>query len=439
MKNLKPYEFTQFISTIVYNMVTSADNYKFFKTIKLDPPRWPDSDAKTIITEFEDLVRAKSYDYAYYRMQEKTADFNSLKQQLWGEMPTDLTEIKTLLDHNVKIHWVKIIAKKLITDPHDYDKLIHQLNRIEQATADDEEYEVGTFIQQTIEKNEAEIKAGTSKTIIPDFQILSEQIGGFNKQRVTGLSAKSGFGKTKFAINLADSARHIMPVYYFNMEMSPEDFEGQFIQKNAGITYEQYKSGNYHHALDKILKYQASFEKTHKITFTNGKSMNIDQICAKILVKMPEGGLGIIDYDQKIGGAAADSDKEWMMIKQAIEKLEDVAKRSNSHIMVLFQADDEGFAKSSKRAIQPLASFNHFTQNDSQQFVLKNIKNRFGKTGFEIVLDYWPERTLVMERNLNDGLASEAFGNVLSKERGSRGPQTNYNQRTVKNYAVKDD
>ena len=36
-----------------------------------------------------------------------------------------------------------------------------------------------------------------------------------------------------------------MPVYYFNMEMSPEDFTAQFIQKAGNITYNQFKSTDY--------------------------------------------------------------------------------------------------------------------------------------------------------------------------------------------------
>lgn len=440
MKTLKPSELIQMLSTLVFNMVTSSLNYKLFKTLRLDPERWPDCDAKTILLEFEADVRAKHFDFAYYRSQDKWRDFWPLKEKLWGEMPDDLNEIQDLLDHNIKIYWVKIIGKRMISDPHDYEKLIHQLNNLQAATADDEEYEVGKFITQTIEKNEAEIKAGTAEVIIPDFPILSKAIGGFNQQRVTGFSASSGFGKTKLAINIADSARHIMPVYYFNMEMSPEDFEAQFIMKNGSITYDQYKSGNYHHAFNKILEYQNSFEKTHKITFTNGKAMNIDQICAKLMVKMPEGGLGIIDYDQKIrDSGGGKNDQEWMMILRACEKLEDVAKRTKSHIIILFQADEEGFAKSSKRSAQPLCSMIHFTKDESNNFLLKNIvKNRFGKFGFEIVVDYWPEHTKVMERNLRDGFVSEVMGNVLLKGRGKVENHADKVQRTTPSWHNKD-
>ena len=76
----------------------------------------------------------------------------------------------------------------------------------------------------------------------------------------------------------------------------------------------------------------------------------------------------------------------------------------NSHVIILFQADEDGYAKSSKRSIQPLSSFTHFTKNDSNEYVLKNIKNRFGVTGFEIEMDYRPETTSVKEIKLNENV-----------------------------------
>ena len=411
MKTLKPYEFIKLLSTIAFNICTSLTNYKLFKTIKLEPEKWPDCDAKKILIEFEVMARQKSFEFAFYTTQEKTKDFHALKENLFESTPQDLNEIKMLIDHNVKIHWVKILARKLQEDPQEYDHLIHQLNKVNQGTSIEEEYDVGDYIGKAIEKNESLIKEGKSQIVIPDFSIFSEQIGGFNSQRVSGISAESGFGKTKLAINIADSARYIMPVYYFNMEMSPEDFESQFIQKNGGITYKQYKSGNYQHAFEKIMTYQASFENTHRITFTNGKSLSCEQICAKILVKMNVGGLVIVDYDQKMTGLGDNEDKEWLQMLKNIEKLEDVAKTTQSHIIVLFQADDGGFAKSSKRSIQPLSVFTHFTKTDSGQFILKNIKNRFGVKGFEIVMDYWPETTTIREKHLRDDLIGEATHN----------------------------
>lgn len=411
MKTLKPYDFIKLLSTITFNSCTSSTNHKLFRTVKLDPDKWPDCDAKRIQIEFEKLADEKSFEFAFYKLQEKTNNFKSLKDNLLEDTPEDLNEIKMLVDHNVKIHWVKIIAQQLMSDPQEYDKLIHKLNKVNQGSDITEEFDVADFIEKTIERNEAMIKEGKAQVIIPDFPILSEQIGGFNPSRISGFSAESGFGKTKLAINIADSARKIMPVYYFNMEMSPEDFEAQFIQKAGGITYKQYKSGDYHHTFNKIIEYKNSFETGHRITFTDGRSMACDQVCAKILVKMTAGGLVIVDYDQKMTGVGGEGE-EWMQMVRNIEKLEAVAKITKSHIIVLFQADDSGFAKSSKRSIQPLSCFTHFTKTDSGQNVLKNIKNRFGKKGFELIMDYWPETTTIKESHLRDDIVGEALSNA---------------------------
>jgi len=267
----------------------------------------------------------------------------------------------------------------------------------------EEDYTVLGYIEQTINKNEEEVKSGKNKIIIPDFPIWSEQIGGFNPARVSGISAKSGFGKTKLAVNLADSARKVMPVYYFNMEMSPEDFEAQFIQKNAGITYNHFKTAKFgENGFNRIIEYKQSLSQTHDITFTGGKSLNLDKICAKLTAKMNGSGLAIVDYDQKLIFNASQGE-EWQAMVKAMERLEEMAKQLSIHVVVLFQADEDGFAKSSKRAIQPLSSFVNFTKSeDNKSFIIKNIKNRFGPTGFEIEVNYWPETTRIEEKKLVD-------------------------------------
>jgi len=65
MKTLKPYEFTKLLSTITFNICTSSTNHKLFRTINLEPEKWPDCDAKKILIEFEALVREKNFDFAY--------------------------------------------------------------------------------------------------------------------------------------------------------------------------------------------------------------------------------------------------------------------------------------------------------------------------------------------------------------------------------------
>lgn len=407
MKILSITQLEETLNTIAVRYCTSKRRYDNFKTVELFVDYWPECKAKEIIKSFELLQGGKSYDYALYMNREKFSNYENLQTD--ESLTEDCKEISLLLDKNTKFYFIKKAANRLSSEPQDYLKIISELSEMSISGAKDE-YSVQDFIDKTIEKNEADLKSGKNKIIIPDFPIWSEQIGGFNPARVSGLSAKSGFGKTKMAINLADSARKVMPVYYFNMEMSPEDFESQFLQKNAGITYNEFKSGKYGQSgFERIIAYKASFQDTHSIVFTGGKSLSLDEICAKLAANFKGSGLAIVDYDQKLTFNASQGE-EWLMMVRAMERLEEMAKQLSIHIIVLFQADEEGFAKSSKRAIQPLSSFTNFTlAEDNKTYLLKNIKNRFGKTGFEIQVDYWPETTLIKEKCLIDETIKQAM------------------------------
>lgn len=398
MKILNINQFEQLLSTIAIRYCTYKSAFDELRTVDLMLNYWPECKAKEIVKSFNEMYSRKSFDYALYMNREKFNNYSDLDAD--DSISEDAKELSLLVEKNTKHYFVKKIAGQLSASPDKVLEYMSQLVEMNTGLATDE-YSVADFIDETIEKNEQEVKEGKNKVIIPDFTIWSEQIGGFNPARVSGISAKSGFGKTKLAINLADSARKVMPVYYFNMEMSPEDFESQFLQKNAGMTYNQFKSAKYgQNEFERIIAYKASFQETHQIIFTGGRSLSLDQICAKLAANMKHGGLAIVDYDQKLMFNASQGE-EWQAMVRAMERLEEMSKLLQIHVVVLFQADDDGFAKSSKRAIQPLSSFVNFTKaGDDKTFIIKNIKNRFGPTGFEIMVDYWPETTKIEEKQL---------------------------------------
>lgn len=397
---MNPIEFIKLLSTVANRYCESKSNYDQLRAIKLNLDMWPECEAKKVMQSFDEMVAAKGFDYATYMNADKFNNYETLQSDLVHNLTEDYKHIELVIETNCKELFIKSVARQLLSKPERFAELYTQLAKVESMTGVKDEFKVSEHIDQVIEKNEASIESGKSQIIIPDFQILSEQIGGFNGSRVSGISAKSGFGKTKLAVNLADSARKVMPVYYFNMEMSAEDFCSQFIQKNASLTYKQWKQGDYKNSITSIIDFKASFSKTHDIVFTGGKSLNLSQVCAKIALNMKRGGLVIVDYDQKLM-FDENLGEEWQAMVRAMERLEEIAKSTDCHIIVLFQADEDGFAKSSKRAIQPLSSFTTFTR-DEERFFLKNIKNRFGVTGFEIEMEYKPETTQIKEKSLVD-------------------------------------
>lgn len=394
MKKISILEYNNITSALTYAYCTSEKAHEEISTLELFEDIWIDEKNKSLFKEFKSVASQKGFKAAYYSLQNKYNGFTDIN---FDDIEIkNLKDVESIVQYNSKLNHAKQLAQRLVLEPERIDEIVLQLNNLGSKSNIDE-YSVKGFMQQAFYDNEQKIKDGKAKVILPDFKLFSEAIGGFNPKRVSLIAAKSGFGKTKLAINLADSARKIMPVYYFNMEMGPEDFESQFIQRAANITYNQYTSGKYDEgSLKRILDYQHDLEKTNDITFTGGKAVDIDKVFSIILSKFnKQSGFIIVDYDQKL--TQRSKDEEWLAILKAVERLEEAAKITGTHIVLLMQADDNGDAKSSKRAKQPASSMTSFEKDQQGNYVLRNIKNRFGITGFELIVEYSPEFTSVVE------------------------------------------
>lgn len=270
-------------------------------------------------------------------------------------------------------------------------------------------------LESVVGKNEERIKQGKTVIEIPEWPILSNMIGGFNPGRLIVVTAKTGVGKTNLAINLGIKAAQKFPVLYFNMEMLPDDIFSRMIKSIGRITSVEWNDGSYVEkgktaAVSKVF----NGDMNNSFLISNGKAQTIEEITSTIVQKNDELNIGlvIVDYDQKIRTEESFKGEQWQQLQRAGEELEEIAKYCELPIILLAQANDDGNIRASQRIQQSASTHLHFYQDNEmydQPFILEAKKNRFGRTGAKLKIDYKPEMSFCSEGKLHDDVLQKSI------------------------------
>lgn len=381
MKKLTGYEFEHFLRAIVKKAILNESEFKRFEEIMFKASYWPHGEARDMALDFMATLDIMPFIAASRSFGFKAAKLNSETQIDEDSMLT--------FEGNLDLHLFKELGAQLLNNPEFGHKLL--ANFESKSTSSIEWLNMRHSSADTIAKHLEKTKAGDTRVILSNFPKLSKAINGFNPGRITLITAASGFGKTKLAINIALAfCKDGKSCRYFNMEMIEDDFVGMIIQKEARISSQSWADGSF--ITNDNLNLLNSFVQNpfENLFFTNGENLSSLSIIGSIYKHRPD--VAIIDYDQKMIMEGAD---EWYAMLKTIEKLEDAAKVTNCHIIVLAQANDDGDLKSSKRSKQPASAVLNFYRDEMGCFI-KSIKNRFEKP-FCLELDYRPEISLISE------------------------------------------
>lgn len=389
-------EFEKFLNLITSEYFYYEGVRANLKAIGINPDDWPACEAKTIMQEFNFYVDGRGIAFAKIALSERVS-----KLPFDETLPKDLDIVLARYSDGIKKTKVANLCEKMAKTPLDAEKHILEFQKNMSSRIELKNLSHG--IRPALEDLQKRIESNQAKVILPDFPLLSESIGGFNPKRISIITAISGFGKTKLAINLALSARKIMNVIYYNMEMGDEDFVSMFIQRKTETDNKSWYEGKINP--EKIESFMNELESGHSISYSNGQSLTIDDIISSIYQKSQGQDMlmVIIDYDQKIISNLRT--EEWMAMVRTIEKLEDAAKKANAQIILLAQADEDGKIRSSKRGNQPASAvLNFYSDGDMalKKFLIKPLKNRFGRNDFQIELDYHPAISKITEKGFYD-------------------------------------
>lgn len=385
-------EFTNLMNGILYRHLKNKTTHNEIASFGFDYSKWPDCSAKTAVNDFYEAL-PKGYDYA------KAVTIEAHRGYLQTindrSMPKSVDLVGEKLQGFIKKYWQQKFAREIQLNPENLDSLIeeYQTNKPTGVRLFSLDEQISGIVKRQLEK----VNAGSSMVVIPGFEKLSDYIGGWNPKCITILAAKSGFGKTNFSVSLAQRASEIMPVLYFNMEMDEDNFSSRFIHNGAEIDNKSWRKGDFVtsvSATDRILAYTDQVKAKKPIRYSNGKALSLGEIRTAIFSMFDgsEMGFVVVDYDQKI--RLAGKKDEWMEMRDAISELEEVAKATNTHVLVLAQADEDGHVKSSKRAEQGASNVLHFSKVENaftanaDRYYIKGSKTRYsGDMCVEVEVD----------------------------------------------------
>lgn len=250
------------------------------------------------------------------------------------------------------------------------------------------------------------VKQGKELVRIPNFEKLSEMIGGFNPGRIIMLMGETGFGKTNFALNLIVCASTSMRCLYFNMEMPFDDIAKRLAVLVSGKSFGELFRGEI--TQDEATKGVAIYGKNLKIT--NGRSVSLQSI-ESLIQKEKQNGLDfvVIDYDQKIDLVYNRNIPEWKLLQLAAQKLEDIAKELSICVIMLVQVNRDGAISASHRATFTAHTVLNFKRNDydgafpqSANAIVSAEKNRHGRKDQACLLTYNQDNLRISEHYVVD-------------------------------------
>jgi replicative DNA helicase len=363
----KSNEWELTLNACVYRLATDNQFAQIYVQRGIPPKSWPDCIAKELALEFYEKKTSTSIAHAMIDLQDsaKIISRNELHHTFAVSNEQIIKAINT--GNGLKL------AKMILNEPSSYAALI---NDIEDITQSDTSVNIKEVVEHEFKAmlRELETTQNTNRTI-GGYPLLSSLIGGFNDSRITLLVAGSGVGKTTFALNLVLSAIKEYSVLFINMEMSMRDMIKRITCINQGVPQKLLETRN-SQVTTLMADTQSFLFRNENIFMTDGKNLSLEQISASIYKRASEGAkIVIVDYDQKIKMGMLD--QEWKEILLAVEELEDVAKKTKTHIIILAQGDENNMPKASKRSMQPCSSVLAFYEEEGKYYI-QSKKNRFG-------------------------------------------------------------
>lgn len=383
---MTPKDFELMLNFIARECCLSEDKYKTFKRLGVNPIEWPAVRARSLLIEFFGTVECLNY---------RAAQGSHGRALVALEYASyDLEQIRIHYRHQINTERARDLASKLLERPQDVDKIMSEFKTGKSTSV--ELRNVFDNYDAVVERHMRKIRQGEALKVLPAFPKLSKAIGGFNPGRITIIAAQTGFGKTKLAINLADSAAEVMPTIFYNMEMDCDEFMSMFVQKGAHIKNKYWADGSFI-TNDNIKAILEGKKESYKNLFiSDGKTITTEELLSSIYIQAEVNPhFIVVDYDQKV--MIERTKEEWYGILKLVEALEEAAKVTHSHVILLAQANDTGNIKASARAQQPASAVLSFLKNENGISVIQSRKNRFGEP-FCLEVDYDPSMSIVIER-----------------------------------------
>ena len=192
-------EFTLMLNYITRRSVLSEDQFIKFRQMGINPIDWPEVKCKHLMIEFCASVEVIGYLGA--------RGSHGMKILSLESKDFDFDDIKLNYRFNIDLNKYRQLATALFDNPEKGEQIlsnfkISRSNKVEKIVSKE-------VLPEVVYGHLKSLKDGSNVRVIPAFPKLSKAIDGFNPGRITIVSAQSGFGKTRLAVNLANSAKEI--------------------------------------------------------------------------------------------------------------------------------------------------------------------------------------------------------------------------------------
>jgi replicative DNA helicase len=160
------------------------------------------------------------------------------------------------------------------------------------------------------------------------FKTIDEAIKGFERGNLCIFGARTGIGKSRFSMQIAENVSKNLPVLFFSLEMPARQLKYNLLSQVTGIFSDKIKSGNVNLAERERIDNAIKYCRTLQLEFVD--SMNgIDDIIALVKSRclIKDYGLIVIDYIQLIKGSSKENRHN--EISEIAKKLKTLAMNQN--------------------------------------------------------------------------------------------------------------
>jgi hypothetical protein len=388
-------DFELLLNTIAKNILLDQNFETQMRFLKIDFTEWPECLAKKIMREYDVGCKLKGREFSRFMVYDQ---FKVNDLPISKEIDGDGEAFKYSYLKKLNSWRGREIGMKILENPEKYEDIYFQFNS-KKHSSELRLFDIADEVRNVIARMDEKRLSGMATVKIKGFELLSEMIGGFNPQRLAILHARTGLGKTTIAQNFAMAAAATgFKSIFINMEMGVDDFVGRAMQAKIGATGMEWRAGNFN--AEKLGIEVGKMQDHAKIVFTDGKAITIDEIESIAIIETENEKMSFIfiDYDQKIEHNMRV--EEWMALKRISERLEQLAIKTNSFILMLSQSTEEERIAASQRSMQPTSAVLSFFKQkdiDGTRFFIRAQKNRFAIRDNLLELNYDPATGKITE------------------------------------------
>ena len=197
------------------------------------------------------------------------------------------------------------------------------------------------FKEDFFEKTLEELKKGegSEKDAVPTgLSSLDKLIGGFGKGQLITIAARTGMGKTAFALNLATSmAKSKKPIYFFSIEMTYREIKMRILSQISNIQHDKIKQANLSPKEIEVLINSVN-EFDAGTLLVNDSSKKIDDIISKATRAKEIYNISalFVDYLQLVSPRKRE-DLRYLEVGEITKSLKDLAKYLDIPVICLCQ------------------------------------------------------------------------------------------------------